>query len=407
MKKFFSSFLILFFILFSSSSFTFATVAPPILPNKPGIPNKSRANTPLFGTYASFNDSFTQCLGQDGTYYWGALFQTFAPVVYTPCHSQTLSDINFLSKHNIKSVRIWPVLSTFAYDNNTQTWSSNFNSNIYNLDQYLNSLAKHNIKAYLTLMATPDCGDPPEITTNLGYYFNPALINNRTTQYQFMQAFKAFIARYKNNPAISAYDLVNEVSLIFANPPTKNSQGYCNLSYDTADFTKTQALLTHMYSAAKSIDTLHSFTYSFAQLYPVSSPMVSIFRNFVDYYDFHAYSNDPVAFYQGFSTYDKPVIHGEVGVYGPQYDKNGNDCQGVGPTAYYNLRPSMPPECQTIWLATAQAFVQQAQQHGIQALFFHMWPSTRAYGIRLYDTNNHFVGYRLTSAGTYIFGLSG
>ena len=72
-------------------------------------------------SYASFNDLFTQCLGQDGSYYWGALFQTFAPVVYTPCQSQMFSDIDYLNAHNIKTIRLWPVLSTFAYNSTTQT----------------------------------------------------------------------------------------------------------------------------------------------------------------------------------------------------------------------------------------------------------------------------------------------
>lgn len=358
-------------------------------------------------TYASFNDSFTQCLGTDGTYYWGTLFQAFGPSIYGPCHEQVLSDFDFLSKHHIQTIRLWPVLSTFAFNNGTHTWSSHFNSSIANLDEVLARLAKDNIRAYLTLMSTPDCGDPPEISSNLGYYFNPSLINNPTTQDQFIAALQAFITRYKNNPAIYGYDLINEVSLILANPPTNISQGYCNLPYDTADFAKTQALLARMYTTAKSVDTFHSFTYSFNQPYPPSSPVFTALSNDVDFYDFHAYSNDPVAFYSNFPSYDKPVIHGEVGVYGTQYDKNGNDCEGTGPNVYRNILPAMPPECQAIWLANAQAFVQQAELHNIQALFFHMWPSLKSYGVRLYHGNNVFSGYQMTSGGKYIFSLSG
>lgn len=358
-------------------------------------------------SYASFNDSFTQCLGTDGNYYWGPLFQTFAHVVFAPCQSQMFSDFDYLSKHHIKTIRLWPVLSTFAYDNTTQTWSSNFNSNIANLDAVLAKLAQDHIKAYLTVMATPDCSDPPEISTNLGYYFNPSLINNATMQDQFISALRAFIARYANNPAIYGYDLVNEVSLVLANPPTTTSQGYCNLPYDTGDFTKTQALLARMYTAAKSADTVHNFTYSFDHLYPTSSPVFTMLSKDVDFYDIHAYSNNPRAFYRNFPNYDKPVIHGEVGVRGTQYDRHGNNCEGTGPDANRNILPAMPPECQAIWLANAQAFVKQAKLHNIQALFFQAWPSLKQYGVRLYNSNNVFTGYQLTSAGTYIMNLSG
>ncbi len=371
------------------------------------VTNTNGVGTLQTSSFASFNDSFTQCLGTDGNYYWGNLFQTFAPVVFAPCQSQMFADFDYLSKHHINTVRLWPVLSTFAYDNNTQTWSSNFNSSIANLDKTLNRLAKDHIKAYLTLMSPPDCSDPPEISTNLGYYFNPSLINNPTTQDQFISSLQAFIARYANNPAIYGYDLVNEVSLVLANPPTTISAGYCNLPYDTGDFTRTQALLARMYATAKSVDTVHSFTYSFDHLYPTSSLVFTILSNDVDFYDIHAYSNDPKAFYQNFPNYDKPVIHGEVGVYGTQYDKNGNDCEGTGPDAFRNMLPAMPPECQALWFANAQAFVKQAKLHNIQALFFQLWPSLKMYGVRLYNGNNMFTGYNLTSAGTYIFSLAG
>ncbi|HLX41083.1 MAG TPA: hypothetical protein VKR42_11155 [Ktedonobacteraceae bacterium] len=376
------------------------------LPNTPGIAITS-ASTLNSSSFASFNDSFTQCLGTDGNYYWGALFQTFAPVVFTPCHLQMFADFDFLSQHHIKTVRLWPVLSTFAYDNSTQTWSSNFNSSIANLDKTLKKLAQDHIKAYITLMSTPDCSDPPEIGANLGYYFNPSLINNPTTQDQFISALQAFVARYQNNPAIYGYDLVNEMSLVLANPPTKTSQGYCNLPYDTADFTKTQALLARMYTTVKGADTVHSFTFSFDHLYSMSSRVFTMLSNDVDFYDFHAYSNDPKAFYQNFGSYTKPVIHGEVGVYGTQYDKNGNDCEGTGPGADRNMLPAMPPECQAIWLANARAFVYQAKLHNIQALFFELWPSLKMYGVRLYNSSNVFTGYQLTSGGKYIFSLAG
>ncbi len=391
------------FLVFIPSLHTFVGTTGPGIHNT--IMTTSPSTLPT-STYASFNDSFTQCLGQNGSYYWGALFQTFAPIVYTPCQSQMLSDIDYLNAHNIKTIRLWPVLSTFAYNNTTQTWSSTFNSSIANLDQVLSRLAAYNMKAYITLMSTPDCSDPPEISTNLGYYFNPALINNPTTQSQFISALQAFISRYKDSSAIYGYDLVNEMSLILENPPTQTSRGYCNLSYDTADFTKTRALLARMYTTVKSIDKIHSFTYSFDHFYPASSPVFTAMSNNIDFYDFHAYSNNPAAFYQNFPTYNKQVIDGEAGVYSTQHDRYGNDCEGTGTNAYRNLLPAMPSECQAIWLANTQAFVQQAKLHHIQALFFQLWPSAKAFGVRLYNTSNTFTGYQLTSAGTYIFSLA-
>ena len=69
--------------------------------------------------------------------------------------------------------------------------------------------------------------------------------------------------------------------------------------------------------------------------------------------------------------------------------------------------PAMPSECQAIWLANAQAFVQQAKIHNIQAIFFQTWPSLKPYGVRLYNSSNVFTGYQLTSAGKYIFSLAG
>ncbi|GAC1350726.1 MAG: hypothetical protein NVSMB27_35970 [Ktedonobacteraceae bacterium] len=368
-------------------------------------PRNSTGNTLNFGTYASFNDSYMQCVGSNGKFYWSAIFQTFANVVYTPCRTQMLSDIDFLGQHNIKTIRLWPVLSTFAYDDKTHSWG-NLDSNINNLDEVLAELAKYNMKAYITMMSTPDCSDPPEITSELGNYFNPDLINNSTTQNQFMQAFQAFITRYKDSQSIAAYDLINEISFVLANPPTQTSAGYCNLPYDTKDFTKTKALLTSMYTTAKSIDTLHNFTFSFTKPYAATSKMVNTFRNIVDYYDIHAYSQYPISFYKNFPTYDKPVIQGETGELGTFYDHHGNDCEGVGSNSYENIAPAMPPECQKKWLVNAQAFVQQAQQHHVQAIFFHQWTPSKAYGIRLYDNNNNFLGYQMTTAGQYILGLS-
>src|SRR5712691_3086075 len=105
------------------------------------VPSNSTGNTLNFGTYASFNDSYMQCVGSNGKFYWSAIFQTFANVVYTPCRTQMLSDIDFLGQHNIKTIRLWPVLSTFAYDDNTHSWG-NLKSNINNLDQVLAELAK-------------------------------------------------------------------------------------------------------------------------------------------------------------------------------------------------------------------------------------------------------------------------
>lgn len=369
------------------------------------VPGQRTENTLNFGTFASFNDSYMQCVGSNGKYYWSAIFQTFAHVVYAPCRTQMLSDIDFLGQHNIKTIRLWPALSTFAYDDNTHSWG-NLESNIKNLDEVLAELAKYNMKAYITMMSVPDCSDTPEVTSELGNYFNPDLINNSTTQSQFMQAFQAFITRYKDNQAIAAYDLVNEVSFILANPPTKTSKGYCNLTYDTKDFTNTKALLSRMYTTAKSIDTLHNFTFSFTQPYAATSKMVNTFRNIVDYYDIHAYSHDPASFYKNFPTYDKPVIQGETGEFGTFYDHNGNDCEGTGSNSYENIAPAMPPECQQKWLANAQAFVQQAQLHNIQAIFFHQWTPSKAYGIRLYDNNHNFIGYQMTTAGQYILSLS-
>jgi len=368
-------------------------------------PLQVTSNTLNFRSYASFNDSYMQCMGSDGSYYWSGAFQTFAQVVYAPCRTQMLADIDFLGRNNVKTVRLWPVLSTFAYDNNTHTWG-NLNSDIANLDEVLAELAKYHMKAYITVMTTPDCSDPPEITTKLGYYFNPDLINNATTQDQFMQAFQAFIARYKNSQAIYAYDLVNEMTFILANPPTKTSRGYCDLPYDTKDFTKTKALLARLYTTVKSIDTLHKFTFSFTQPYGVNSQMVNTFRNVVDYYDIHAYSLNPPAFYTNFPVYDKPVIQGETGIPGTVYDHHGNDCEGVGSNYYENILPAMVPECQQKWLSNAQSFVQQAQQHNIKALFFHLWTPSKAYGVRLYDSNNNFIGYQLTTAGQYIINLA-
>jgi len=358
-----------------------------------------------FGSYASFNDSYTQCVGSNGSYYWTGIFQTFARAYYAPCRTQMLADIDFLGQHNVKSIRLWPVLSTFAYNNNTKTWG-NLNSNITNLDEVLAELAKYHMQAYLTLMSPPDCSDPPETTTLLGNYFNPDLINNTATQDHFTQALRAFITRYKNNTAISAYDLVNEATFILDNPPTSSSQGYCNLPYDLGNFTKTKALFARMYYTATNIDKLHRFTFSFTQPYAMNSPMQNAFANIVDFYDVDAYSLDPGTFYSNFPTYDKPVIDGEVGIPGTQYDANGNDCEGIGSNYYKNILPAMAPECQQMWLANAQAFVSSAQQHHVQALFFHQWSVSKAYGVHLYDSNNHLTGYQLTTAGQYIMSLA-
>ena len=260
------------------------------------VTNTNGVGTLQTSSFASFNDSFTQCLGTDGNYYWGNLFQTFAPVVFAPCQSQMFADFDFLSKHHINTVRLWPVLSTFAYDNSTQTWSSNFNSSIANLDKTLKKLAQDHIKAYITLMSTPDCSDPPEIGSQSWVLLQSSAHQQCDNAGSIYLGSPGFHCTLSNNPAIYGYDLVNEVSLVLANPPTTISPGYCNLPYDTGDFTKTQALLARMYATAKSADTVHSFTYSFDHLYPTSSLVFTMVSNDVDFYDIHAYSNDPKGF---------------------------------------------------------------------------------------------------------------
>lgn len=394
-------------LLFAQLTFSVTVAHAFPLPQTPATQTMARAGQHAlnFGSYASFNDSFTQCMASDGHYYWPAIFQTFVQIYYQPCRTQILADIDYLAQHNVRTVRLWPVLSTFAYDNNTHTWGG-LNSDIANFDEVLAELAKNHMQAYITLMSLPDCSDLPEITNYLGYYFNPALINDPTTQQHYLQAYQAFIARYKDNSAIYAYDLINEVPFVLANPPSSTSQGYCNLPYDSGNFTKTTSLLTQMYTSAKSIDTQHLFTFSFPRPYAEKPQILKAMRNIVDFYDIHAYSNDPASFYKHFPSYDKPVIHGEVGVLGSYYDKNGNDCEGVGSNYYTNIAPAMPAECQRYWLVNAQEFTRQARKHGIQALFFQLWTASRSYGIRLYDNNNNFTGYQLTTAGQYIMGLS-
>ena len=349
---------------------------------------------PLFGSFASFNGSIPQCITPDGTRIWTGTWTTFGSD-YAQCRRQLLSDYDFLGQNNVKMLRIWPLLSTFTYNKSTNSWG-HLNSYITNLDEALAEFRKNHMKAYVTLLSSPSCSTPSEYTSERGYLFNPDLVQNQTIQDEFISSFTEFITRYKDNPTIGAYDFLNEVDKeITAEPPTGVNDGLCGLYYDDNRSLKIKAFLTRIYKVAKSIDKMHPMTFSSGGDYPLHSQTMDVLHNIVDFYDVHLYSIDPASSYRSFPTYDKPVIQGEVGI--SSFDKCEPD--------NWDLAPEMSAQCQQIWLANAKAFVQQARIHHVLYIFFHFWPSSKRYGIRIDDGSHTFTEHKMTLAGQYIINL--
>lgn len=184
-------------------------------------------------------------------------------------------------------LRIWAGISTFAYNRSTNSWG-HLNNYITNLDEVLAEFGKNHMKAYLTLSTSPDCGNPPEYTSDPGYIFSPDLVQNQAIQDEFIGSFKEFISRYKDNPNIGGYDFINEVNkAITAAPPPGENGGLCGLYYDDNRLLKIKALLRRMYTVAKSIDTIHPMTFSSGGDYPLGSPVMNVLHDVVDFYDVH------------------------------------------------------------------------------------------------------------------------
>ncbi len=361
---------------------------------QPVPPSGQTTTDSLFASFASFNGSIPQCITPDGTLIWTASYTTFGRD-YAACRSQLLSDYDFLGKNNVKTLRIWPVLSTFAYNQSTNSWG-NLNNYISNLDEVLAEFHKNGMKAYVTLLSTPDCSVQSEYSSYLGYFFNPDLVQNPKIQDEFIRSFAQFITRYKDDPAIGAYDFINEINKpIEAAPAAGSKGGLCNLYYDDNRSLKIEALLKRMYTVAKSIDKMHPMTFSSGGAAPPGSPVMNVIHDVVDFYDVHLYSNDPVSSYKDFPVYDKPVIQGEVGI-----STEGN-CE----PSSWDLAPEMSMSCQQKWLANTEAFVQQARLHNVQNVFFHFWPASKRFGIRVDDGTHTFLGHKMTLAGQYILNL--
>lgn len=333
--------------------------------------------------------------------------------IYTNCKEQFLKDIDELGKDQFKIVRIWPELSQFAYDTKTNTYG-HLNSNINNFDEILSAYARNNIKVYLTLNQVPVCAT--YTTSILNQIFNPNLINNPTLQTAYIASLQEFLVRYKDNPAVGGYDLVNEVAfLVLGKGQLCNYQGspIAPIVYDSPDLTKTKTFLTRMFQTAKSADPNHKFTFSFGNPYDNANQTAyrDFFKDIVDFYDIHAYSYisgtssdpQPETFYDQLPKYDKPLIHGEVGIAdNPNVkDSLGNSCFGNpnDPNSWGWVW--MNDDCQNLFLDNGQRWVKSARLHNINKLFFHSWPPSRRYGARIYQpsTLNTVSGYTWTKAG--------
>lgn len=346
--------------------------------------------------------------------------------IYKICHDQFLKDIDFLGQNHISTIRLWPILSQFAYDFSTNSYKDiTFNGdgtipNINNFDEILNALAKNNIKARLTLNSMiSGCGPTNHSWRNKEFYFNSDLVNNQILQDQYITSLKQFLSRYSNNPAIDSYDLGNELSYMVSSKGT-----ICGWSQDPTDDLKFDEVpapglsptdqnylpnlknfLKKIYSAAKQADPNHPVTFSFGNPYDnlTQTTFRDFFKDVVDFYDIHAYSQNPYSFYTNLPGYDKPLSHGEVGVGddNPFYDSTGVNCYGDGWTW-------MNDECQQKFGNNTYAWIDSAKQHNVTSMFFHSWPVSRRYGARIYQTGtlNTVANYQVTKAGQYIIDLN-
>lgn len=336
--------------------------------------------------------------------------------IYKICKDQFLKDIQTLGQNKISTIIIWPLLSQFAYDLASNSYGSitlngdGQTPNINNLDEFMDELAKNNIKARLTLnMMINGCGSSNHSWSNKEFYFNSNLVTDQAFQDQYIIALKEFVTRYKDHPALDSYDLGNEIAYIIRDKGVIcewTSDPNDDIKFDEPDLINFKNALSRMYQAVKEIDSTHPVTFSFGDPYTITQQTEyrDFFQDIVDFYDIHLYSQNPESVYQNLApSYDKPLSHGEIGVADndPFYDSAGLSCFGDDPLRFWTWQND---ECQEKFLDNTKRWINEAKNHGATAIFFHSWPGSRRYGERVYlqGTRNTVESYRWTKAGQYI-----
>ncbi len=385
------------------------------------------ANPPI--TELGFDSEAFSCGGQRLQ-----IDKTFS-LSYGACHDQIAQEVQFLAAHNVRLIRIWPVVSQFFVHEPRGTGDISYDvfdpKRLAPLDEFLAQLKQKNMKAIITLNTSglTTCQGDDQVN------FSWKILVNPTKHSQYLAGLTAFMAHYKNNGVIKSYDLMNEVNLVVG-ALLRDSWDKCDLP--STDINTRQklllALFQEIYAQAKQVDNKHPLTYSFATNASANINnginLPALYGSMQDYYDIHSYvlepncdtipkcaaapktegnnTKDPKDWYDKtfaalqFPPINKPsFITGETGINEDvgSYDMDGNPCSLP---IMKNLQP-MNDFCQQAYLDTAAQFIAKANARGIGLIFFHGAWAHNTYIYVNYDSQGKPTGFSVTKAAQRIF----
>jgi hypothetical protein len=265
------------------------------------------------------------------------LFSDGSIVFNRASYNYILSKMQKMNEVNGNTIRIFMTPLDYGIE-----WSedglTNFTSRqnrAYNLDDILTYAEQHNIYVQLILLSGHEFINDPQTS---GYNFWP---NNPykplvTSQYNFFdnqECIKIFkkrlryiIARWGYSTNLLSYELFNEVDRCYGEDIYNQFGFYANYNY-----IKVINWHEDIIQYGKDLDPNHMFTTSIASVDPAFTPINPNSSNsmrfyespFLDYINFHYYSNDMNQNYQLNAivqifnkVFDKPVITGE---FSPNY----------------------------------------------------------------------------------------
>jgi len=370
-----------------------------------------------------------------------AVDETFS-LQYPSCRAQLVREIQFLSQHNVRVIRIWPIVSQFFVHEprNSQnlTYDDHLNATyIANFDDFLNVLKQNGMQVMVGLNQHTKCtvskAGVPDIHDwmrfNYGLFYAPSKPNLLPS---YLNGLKLFAAHYKDNTTIRSYDLLNEVNNLFDEALVNYPQDPAQVDlwtrclqtappdHDTlrADVEST---LRQIRDTLKSVDTRHNVTFSYgastaqkAQDGVLDPGFFSFFSSLSDYYDFHIYTHLPNGngdikhpkdwFDKYWATMpsDKTVMLGEDGIFNGETDKNGNICE-TSITSNAGQFTPMNSDCQSDYLLNNQQYIEQAEDHGVTSIYYHSLWEHNGYAYAIYDSTGKFTSFAWSLGAAHIF----
>ena len=175
-------------------------------------------------------------------------------------------EMDEMNKLGMTTLRTWAFNfnksdSNAFVDTGTSTWT-NREAEFQKLDYIMDSAARHNIRVMLTLQNYwNDYGGIQAVTNNLGLSSKLEFFTNSDAKTYFKSYFNDLATRvntingktYKNDPAVFAWDLMNEARI------DQNDDGG-NKNLDDPTGSKLSAWINEMSTYAKSIDANHLVT---------------------------------------------------------------------------------------------------------------------------------------------------